>query len=125
MAKAYSADLRKKVMLAVDSGQKQRSIARNFSISEKTIYLWIRQRDVRGHIRPITKYQKGHSHKIGDIEKFKKFVLINSSMTSAEMANAWGNITKTTIKKHLKIIGFTRKKNIWVYQSERRKEKGI
>jgi len=50
--KTYSEDLRKRVMEAVDSGDKQYKIAKRFLISEKTIYLWCKQRSERGHIRP-------------------------------------------------------------------------
>ena len=117
MGRAYSEDLRNRVMSAYDSGEKQCSIAERFSISEKTLYLWRHQREERGHIRPITKYQSGHSHKIKDLERFKEFAIKNSYMTNTEMAIAWGNVGRTTINKHLKLIGFTRKKNFWLYKS--------
>jgi transposase len=110
MAKAYSDDLRIRVMKAYDCGEKQCELAKRFNVSEKTIYLWRRQREERGHNKAITKYQNGHSHKILDLNKFKEFVTKNSQMTTNEMAKAWGNIGKTAIAKYLQKIGFTRKK---------------
>ena len=50
-----------------DSGAKRCVVAKIFSISEKTIYLWEKQRKERGFIHGITKYQNGHSHKITDL----------------------------------------------------------
>ena len=114
MAKPYSIDLRERVMAAFDSGEKVGKIAERFCISEKTLYLWRIQRKSRGTIEPITKYQKGHSHKLLDLEKFKNFVIENESKSVGEMANIWGNIGKTTIKKGLKMISFSRKKNLWI-----------
>ena len=114
MAKPYSIDLRERAMAAFDSGEKVGKIAERFCISEKTLYLWRIQRKSRGNIEPITNYQKGHSHKLLDLEKFKNFVLANASKSVGEMANIWGNIGKTTIKKGLKMIGFSRKKNLWI-----------
>ena len=109
MGKPYSEDLRIRVLANIDSGSKICWIAKQFSISEKTIYLWRKHRKDRGHIKPITHYQKGHSHKITDIEAFRAFAVKNNSMTSGEMAHAWGNVGVTTIKNALRKIGFTRK----------------
>ena len=112
MGKAYSEDLRDKVLEACESGDSQRSISKRFIISEKTVYLWLRQRESRGHNRPITKYQKGHSHKIPDLAKFKEFVMKDPSRTAEELAKDWGNVSATCIKKHLKKLNFTRKKRL-------------
>lgn len=108
--KAYSEDLRARVLAAIDNGEKQYHVAEQFSITDKTIYLWVKQRKDRGHIKPITHYQRGHSHKITNLEQFKVFVIQNSSMSTKELALSWGNIGVTTIKKALRLIGFTRKK---------------
>lgn len=110
--KTYSDDLRKKIMEAVDRGEKPCLISKRFEVSEKTIYLWRKQRRERGHIRPITKYQKGHSHKIKDLEVFMDFATKNASLTAQEMANVWGNISASTIKNALQKIAFTRKKRL-------------
>lgn len=112
MSKPYSDDLRIRVLKAVDNGEKMCLTAKNFSISEKTIYLWRKHREERGHIKPIVKYQKGHSHKIKDLEKFKEFATTNSSLTAKEMAQAWKGVGATTIKTALRKIGFTRKKRL-------------
>ena len=110
--KTYSLDLRQKVMKAVDRGDRVGMIAKNFGLDEKTIYLWRKQRKERGHIEPITKYQKGHHPKITDLKKFEEFVRENASCTTKELTLKWGNIGLSAIKKYLKKIGFTRKKRL-------------
>jgi transposase len=110
MGKPYSEDLRMRVMAAIDNGERLCRVAKQFDVFEKTLYLWRRQRLARGHIRPITQYQKGHSHKITDLEGFKRFAISHASMTALEMAQACGGVGATTIKKALAAIGFTRKK---------------
>lgn len=97
-------------MSSLDAGEKACDVARVFMVSEKTLYLWRRQRKERGHCKPITNYQKGHSHKLLDLEQFCKFAFQHSALTTKEMAEAWGSIGVTVIKKGLKMIGFTRKK---------------
>ncbi len=64
MAKPYSIDLRERALAAFDNGEKSKILCERFIISEKTLYLWRKQREERGHIRPIIKYQKDHSHKL-------------------------------------------------------------
>lgn len=119
MAKAYSDDLRNRVMKAYDSGERQRSLAQRFLISEKTIYLWRKQRIQRGHHRPISKYQRGHSHKITDLSVFKEFVIKNQGMTTTELAKAWRGISKSMVHRKLVLLKFTRKKKLWLPEPQR------
>lgn len=106
----YSVDLRERVLREVDKGVLRELISSQFSINVKTIYLWVRQRKERGHIRPITGYQKGHSHKITDLSTFRKFVDFNYGMTQKILADKWGAISCSSICRALKKIGYTRKK---------------
>ena len=110
MGKPYSLDLRVRVLKAIENGERVGKVAKKFSIDTKTVYLWGKQKSSRGTIDPITKYQKGHSHKIKDLDKFKRFAEENNSLTSKEMAIKWGNISQRTICRMLKKIDFTRKK---------------
>jgi transposase len=107
--KPYSVDLRKRVLEMCDAGEKRCVIAKIFSLDEKTIYLWKKQRKERGFIHGITKYQNGHSHKINDLHEFKKFVDKNPTLSTAEMAKIL-NICKTTVQNYMHKICYTRKK---------------
>lgn len=107
--KPYSLDLRNRVLEMCDAGEKRCVVAKTFSISEKTIYLWKKQREERGFIHGITKYQKGHSHKITDLCEFKRFVDDNPTLSTSEMARVL-NIGATTVRKYMYKIYYTRKK---------------
>jgi transposase len=114
---AFSIDLRERVIAAVDRGTRITDLARLFQIERKTIYRWLDRRKKTGSLARKSGYQKGHSHKITDWEKFREFAEINKNLTSSKMALAWEKttgvqISKSVIKRALKKIGFTSKKKL-------------
>lgn len=112
MAGAYSIDLRERVLAAWDEQKlKKYEIAKQYKVDLKTIYNWVQLRDVTGKIEAKSGYQKGHSHKITDIEKFKDFIANNPNSSLKELSKKWGNISSSTIGDKLRSIGFTVKKN--------------
>src|SRR5215469_5155498 len=50
--KAYSQDLRQRVLQAIDTGQIQASVAKTFSVSIATIKRYLKQRQEVGHVLP-------------------------------------------------------------------------
>src|SRR6266446_6084556 len=50
--KAYSQDLRQRVVRAVDAGQSQAEIAKTFAVSVATIKRYLKQRRETGHVQP-------------------------------------------------------------------------
>jgi transposase len=50
--KAYSQDLRQRVLRAVDQGQTQAEIAKTFAVSVATIKRYLKQRRESGHVHP-------------------------------------------------------------------------
>lgn len=50
--KAYSQDLRQRVLQAIDAGQSQTGVAKAFSISVATIKRYLKQRREMGHVLP-------------------------------------------------------------------------
>jgi transposase len=50
--KAYSQDLRQRVVRAVDAGQSQAEIAKTFAVSVATIKRYLKQRRETGHVLP-------------------------------------------------------------------------
>ena len=114
MAKPYSYDFRKKVISAIEmDGRKKCEVSEIFGISRNTIDLWLKRKEETGDlaakpIRPLT-----DRHKITDWEKFREFVIENSSKTQIQMAKLWeGNISSRTMSRALARIGFTRKKRV-------------
>lgn len=120
MPKPYSEDLRIRVMEAVYSKtQALIQIAKRFNVSRKVIYDWINLKNKTGQIKPITKYQRGCNHKIVCREKFKKFIDENNDKPSHELARIWGNISKATVLRLIKRIGYSYKKNFLSSQKRR------
>ncbi len=110
--KTYSMDLRERVIEAANKGIWQlKEIAKLFNINVKTIYKWRKKLETTGTVAPKTGFQKGHSHKIINLDEFKNFIQENPDLTLKEMAQKLGNVSPTAIGRALKKINFTRKKN--------------
>lgn len=111
MAKAYSYDLRQKVMAAIElDGLKKSEASQLFNISRNTINLWFQRRAETGDVQAKPTSIPGQRQKITDWPKFRAFVGEHGDKTQAEMAQLWGGISDRTISRALKQIGFTRKK---------------
>jgi transposase len=50
--KAYSQDLRQRVLRAIDAGQSQAEVAKTFTVSVATIKRYLKQRRETGHVKP-------------------------------------------------------------------------
>ena len=123
MGKAYSYDLRTKVIEAIDRGMKKIDASRTFNLSRNTINLWLKKRELTGDYEEKKGYQRGYGHKIKNWEKFRKFAQKNGAKTQAEMAEARpGNISQRTISRGIKKLGFTRKKRSMVIKKEMKKK---
>ena len=121
MAKAYSNDLREKVMKKAESGMCILHLAKAFNIGRATIYRWLERKGKLGHVRPEEKWQKGHSHLIKDLPGLLKYVSKNPGKTLDELAQGWGEGCGMTIARALKKAGYTHKKNNgWIQGTQRR-----
>jgi len=113
MAKAYSNDLRQKVIAAIElDGLKKSEASQLFNISRNTIDLWFRRRAETGNLQAKPTSIPGQRQKITDWSKFRAFAQEHGDQTQEEMAQLWGNISDRTISRALKQIGFTRKKKL-------------
>ena len=114
MAKAYSYDLRQKVIQAIElDGWKKSEAAEIFQISRNTIDLWLKRREETGDYQPSSNRPHHIQAKITDWKQFKEFVQRHGDKTQAEMALLWHEpISARTISRGLKKIGFTRKKRV-------------
>ena len=111
MAKPYSYDLRQKVIKAIElDGLPKSEASQLFNISRNTINLWFQRRAETEDLQAKPSAKAGQGEKITDWQEFREFVKEHGDKTQAEMAELWGNISKRTISRALKKIGFTRKK---------------
>lgn len=112
MPKPYSYDLRKKVFQYIESGKTIIEASKAFNISRKVIFDWKKLKNETGSIKPKDSYQKGHSHKITNIEEFKNFLEKNKDKSCHELASLYHKpICSRTIWKTIKKLNYSYKKN--------------
>ena len=110
MPRPYSYDLRIRVMTAVEKGMEEMSSSQTFGVHRDTITAWVARKEATGDVQANTGYQRGHSHKIPDLQQFKTFVATQGDATVEELAVAWGGVGRMTIWRQLRKLGYTQKK---------------
>lgn len=112
MAKAYSYDLRQKVMQAIElDGMKKSEASQVFNISRNKINLWFQRRAEIGDVQVKPRVTSSPKQKSTDWEKFRAFAKGHEDKTQEEMAQLWeGDISSRTISRALQRLGLTRKK---------------
>jgi len=110
MPKAYSDDLRKRVVEARLSGMSVQEVCILFSVDDNSVYNWVnRHRKTgsysslrRGGVKPCT---------IKDDEKFRSFAEANAYCTLKQMAEVWEDeVSIFALSRKLRKLGITRKK---------------
>ena len=112
MAKAYSYDLRQKVMQAIElDGMKKSEASELFNLSRNTINLWFQRKAETGDVQVKARTASSPKQKITDWEKFRAFAKKHEDKTQAEMAELWeGDVSSRTMFRALQKLGLTRKK---------------
>src|SRR5688500_8313576 len=102
MGKAYSQDLRLKVLGALDSGMSKMQAHKTFHVSRSTIDDWLRLRTEQGHVRDApARHKKGGA--LGDLKVFGAFASRHQGATLKQMVAAWEQETG----QHLSINTFS------------------
>lgn len=116
--KAYSADLRQRVLRAVDQGQTQAEIAKTFAVSTATIKRYLKQRRETGHMLakaiPGRPAKKGAALEAGLLTQLEA----HPDATLEEHARLWQAeygllVSRDSIRRALARLGWTRKKRRW------------
>jgi transposase len=111
MAKAYSCDLRRRVLAHYERHQCATLTSQVFNISRSIIYDWKKIKTATGDIKPKENYQRGHGHKIKDLDKFKEIVKANSGLTLEKIVEKSGiEMSVMTCSRALQKLNITRKK---------------
>ncbi|WP_341791367.1 helix-turn-helix domain-containing protein [Rickettsia endosymbiont of Gonocerus acuteangulatus] len=112
MAKAYSYDLRIRVIKSLTDGKTIKETSEIYSISRKTIIEWKKLKKQTGDVKAKSGYHTGYRRIIRDIEGFKKFIELNFDKTTMELANNWSQkVSASTISRLLNKLGYSYKKN--------------
>lgn len=120
--KAYSEDLRERVVRAMDQGLSQAEVAKLFGISVSSIKRYLKQRHQTGHLhrkpvpgRPSKKFAPLQAGLIPQLEA-------HPDATCQEHCQLWEQahglrVSPTTMARAIKRVGWTRKKRRWEPQN--------
>ncbi len=108
MAVPYSVDLRERIVAACSLHRKE-VVAEIFSVSLRTVHRLVERRSIAGSVAPKTAYQKGHSHKLPDLDPLKKLIEANPCSTQKELAEVL-HVSISTVQRSLVKLGITKKR---------------
>lgn len=115
MPKAYSEDLRVRVLAAYRSGMSVANVCEQFKISRFCVYDWDKLEREKGSLKPQYENCTGRSSTIKPDENFEEFAKIHAYSTLKQMAETWSSANKETVSlmavsRSLKKLGWTHKK---------------
>lgn len=120
--KAYSPDLREKVLHAIDQGKSRREIVNVFGVSLATLKRYLKQRRETGNVRP--KAIPGRpSKKFAPLEAgLVTQLTAHADASLEEHCRLWEEahgmrVSTSTMSRAIRRVGWTRKKNHWVPQN--------
>lgn len=121
--KAYSVDLRQRILEAVERGMPRTEVAEVFGVSLPTIKRYLRQKRETGELAP--KPRPGRTPKITPEQhpKLEAQLRAHDTATLLEHVRMWqrsqGNVVSIwAMYRAIKRLGWTRKKGRWVPLSE-------
>ena len=113
MGKAYSVDLRLRVLAALDGGLSKTQAHKTFQISRSTIDDWLKLREQTGSVQ--VPEQRRSARGLGAHEGFAAFAKRHQHSTLEQMQQAWQQETQQSLSimsfsRALRQRGYTRKK---------------
>jgi transposase len=115
--KAYSLDLRTRVVEAIDNGMSRTQAVRVFQVSLGSIKRWLRQRQISGSLAPMPR--SGKLPSIGSAqESLLRFQLEQfPDATVQEHAERWNadqgtTLSSWTLGRAIRRLGWSRKKRL-------------
>jgi transposase len=128
--KAYSQDLRERVLRAIDQGKSRNDVVDLFGVSLSTIKRYLRQRSQTGHFqqkkipgRPPKKQAKLQEKLLAQLEA-------HPDATLQEHCDLWEKesgikVSIMTMSRAIDISGWTRKKNATGKREKRRRSEAL
>jgi transposase len=116
--KAYSQDLRERVLRAVDSGMPRADIVTTFAVSVATIKRYLKQRRETGHLKPKAipgrPSRKGAALQAGLLAQLEA----HEDARLEDHCQQWEaehgvQVSTATMSRAIRRIGWTRKKSRW------------
>src|SRR5262245_26199600 len=115
--KAYSEDLRIRVLAALDGGMSRAQVARTFHVSGSSIDRWRAQRTALGHLRP--KHSTGRPRRIVKSAemRLRAQLIASPDATLPEHIRTWAreqgtSLSRWTMSRAIARLRFSRKKSL-------------
>ena len=114
--RAYSVDLRQRVVAAVDAGTPRAAVARTFQVSLATIKRYLKQRREAGHLAPRTSPGRPADIAADRLAALEAQLTAHPDATLAQHCQhwqaAWGQtISLSAMRRAIKRLDWTRKKS--------------
>jgi transposase len=114
--KAYSQDLRERVLRAIDQGKSRKEVTEFFQVSLSTVKRYLRQRSQVGHVHPKKIPGRPPTKRAYLQETLPKQVEANPDLTLQEHCDLWEKesgikVSIMTMSRALDTKNLTRKKN--------------
>src|SRR5947209_18613280 len=115
--KAYSQDLRERVVRAVDQGKPRDEVANLFHVSPSTIKRYLRQRRDQGHVRPKMIPGRPPTKRASLQAKLLAQLEGHPDATLQEHCEMWEacegiQVSISTMSRAILLLGWTRKKTV-------------
>lgn len=124
MPKAYSEDLRKRVVAARRSGKSVAEVTAMFGVHRNCVYRWDEQERLTGTLSAGYSRVTGRKPKIKVDEKFEAFARLHMHSTLEKMAQYWeGEVSRMSMSRSLAKLGWSRKKRPASIKKPARKHK--
>jgi transposase len=114
--KAYSVDLRERIVRAVGGGMSKAEAARVYDVGLSTVKRYVKQQGVTGHLRP--KLSPGRAREIGAEGEaaLRAQAAAHADATLAEHCRRWADargatVSRATMSRALARLGLPLKKN--------------
>jgi len=126
--RAYSMDLRERVLAAVDRGTPRKEIVRTLGVSEPTIRRYLRLRKETGSVAPKPPPKRAFS--IGQSVQQRRALweqlAEHDDATLEEHCRLWERkqgvkVSISTMSRAIRRLGWTLKKRVWVPPNETKK----
>jgi transposase len=123
MGRAYSEDLRMRVLGAVDAGLSKMQVCRTYRIARSTLDDWLALREQTGQVASKPANRRGPIPALTDQSEVHEFIQRHRHCTLSQMALAWEQeagqrLTVMTFCNSLRRLGYTRKKRATSTASE-------
>jgi transposase len=124
--KPYSQDLRERVLRSVDLGRPRAEIVQLFGVSLATIKRYLKQRREEGHVRPKAIPGRPPKKRAQVEANVLPQLQAHDDATLEQHCDLWGQaqgerVSRWTMSRAIKRLGWTRKKSRWGQLSGMRK----